>query len=179
MLQRLDFWLAVVVLALFAYWELHLDRIINPLVRSIVDVAWPAAEEVAERAKHRASRHLPTAVHLRSRPIRDDGGRFNGSLPAHKIVTSGGNDPQPSLHDVAASGRGVADGNDVAEVTVSSEEMMLISLRLGQGMSPSAVVKSLPGYSPRKNYDLYKTKVEQVQSALARLAPAEETQDTA
>jgi hypothetical protein len=78
MLQRLDFWLAVVVLALFAYWELHLDRVINPLVRSIVAVAWPAAKEVAERAKRR----LPTTVRLKSRPIRRDDGRFDGSLPA-------------------------------------------------------------------------------------------------
>lgn len=172
MLQRLDFWLAILTLGALAWFELRLDRIVLPIARAVIGLAGPAAEEV----KRLTARRLPTTVRLKPRPIRGDGGRFDGSLPA---VTRQGNEPQPSLQGVAASGRGVADGNAVAMVTVSPEEMMLISLRLGRGMSASAVVKSLPGYSPRKNYDLYKAKVDQVQAALATLEPVEAAQETA
>lgn len=172
MLERLDFWLAIFTLGALAYFELRLGRFIGPIVRGVVSIATPAAKEV----KRRAMRQLPTTVRLKPRPIRDDRGRFDGSLPAEKNVTTRGNELQLPLHDVAALGRGVASGNVVAEVTVSPDEMMLISLRLGRGMSPSAVIKSMPGYSPRKNYDLYKAKVDQVQAALAEIEPAEDLQ---
>lgn len=172
MLERLDFWLAIFTLAALAWFELRLGRFVAPIMRGVTSIAGPAAKEV----KRRASRQLPTTVRLKPRPIRGDRGRFDGSLPA---VTSAGNDAQPSYKVVAASERGVTDGNDVANVTVSPEEAALIGLRLGRGMSPSAVIKSLPGYSPKKNYDLYKAKVEQVRATLQALEPAEEIQETA
>lgn len=172
MLQRLDFWLAVLTLGALAWWELHLDRIVLPIVRGVMSVAGPAAQEV----KRRAARQLPTKARLKPRPIRDDGGRWAGSLPAVPVAPQAGNGVQPSLQGVAASGRAVADGNNVAEVTVSPEEAALIGLRLGRGMPPSAIVKSLPGYSPRKNYDLYKAKVDQVQAALAAMEQIKEPQ---
>ena len=78
MLQRLDFWLAIVTLGALAYFELHLDRVIVPIVRVVMSIAAPAASEV----KRRASRQLPTTVRLKPRPIRGNGGRFDGSLPA-------------------------------------------------------------------------------------------------
>jgi hypothetical protein len=82
MLERLDFWLAVFTLGALAYFELRLGRFIGPIVRGVLNVAGPAAEEVVERVKRRSSRRLPTTVRLQSRPIRSDAGRFNGSLPA-------------------------------------------------------------------------------------------------
>lgn len=176
MLERLDFWLAVFTLGALAYFELRLGRFIGPLVRAIVDVAKPVAEEVAEQVKRRSSRQLPTTVRLKPRPIRSDAGRFNGSLPA---VTQAGNEPERSFREVTALERDVTDGNHVAEVTVSPEEAALIGVRLGRGMSPSAVLKSLPGYSPKKNYDLYKAKVDQVRAALHELEPAEDAQEPA
>jgi hypothetical protein len=170
MLQRLDFWLAVVVLALFAYWELHLDRVINPLVRSIVDVAWPAAEEVAERAKRR----LPTTVRLKPRPIRRDDGRFDGSLPAVPDRSDLRSEAEHRSADRSALG---SDGTNVPDVptgTISPEEAALIGLRLGRGMSSSDVAKSLPGYSARK-YKEYKEKVLKIEATLADFEPVEET----
>jgi hypothetical protein len=50
MLQRLDFWLAVFTGPL-AWFELRLGRVVGPIVRGVMSVAGPVAEEVAERAK--------------------------------------------------------------------------------------------------------------------------------
>lgn len=167
-LQRLDVWVALFTLGALAWFELRLGRFVGPIVQSLTGAATEAAEDVKRRRK------LPTTVRLKSRPVRRGDGRFNGSLPA---VTSAGNDEQPSCDEVTALQREVTGGNDVAEVTVSFQEAALIAARLERGMSPSAVLKSLPGYSPKKNYDLYKAKVEQVRAALAELEPAEEAQE--
>lgn len=172
MLERLDFWLAVFTLGALAWFELRLGRFVGPIVRGAMSVAGPAAKA----ATRRSGRRLPTTVRLKPRPIRSGDGRFNGSLPA---VTWAGNEPQRGFREVTALGSGVSGANHVAEVTVSVEEAALIGARLARGMSPSAVLKSLPGYSPKKNYDLYKAKVERVQTALATLEPAEAAQEPA
>lgn len=78
MLERLDFWLAIFTLGALVWFELRLGRFVGPIVRGIASVAEPAAKEI----KQRTGRRLPTTVRLKSRPIRDDDGRFNGSLPA-------------------------------------------------------------------------------------------------
>jgi hypothetical protein len=76
MLQRLDVWLAILTLGALAYWELHLDRLIVPIVRGVLDMAGPAVSEVKRRAR------APAVMRLRPRTLRDDRGRFDGSLPA-------------------------------------------------------------------------------------------------
>lgn len=169
MLERLDVWIAIFTLGALAWFELRLYRFVGPIVRGVMSVAEPAAKEV----RRRSSRQLPTTVRLKPRPIRGAGGRFDGSLPS---VTNGGNELQLSCDEVTALQREVTGGNDVAEVTVSIAEAVLIAARLERGMSPSAIVKSLPGYSPKKNYDLYKAKVENVRATLAALEPVEEVQ---
>jgi len=169
-LQRLDVWVAIFSLGALAWFELRLGRFFGPIVQSLVGSATDAAEEMKQRR-----RRSPTTVRLKSRPVRGDGGRFDGSLPA---VTQTGNLPERKLPEVTALQRGVTGGNSVAEVTVSFQEAVLIAARLERGMSPSAVLKSLPGYSPKKNYDLYKAKIEQVRSALAELEPAAIAQET-
>lgn len=78
MFERLDFWLAIFTLLALAWFELRLGRFVGPVVRGVMGIAGPAAAHV----KRRATRQLPTTVRLKPRPIRDDGGRFNGSLPA-------------------------------------------------------------------------------------------------
>lgn len=169
MLERLDFWLAIFTLGALAYFELRLSRFIGPIVRGIVSIARPAAQEV----KRRASRQLPTNVRLRTRPIRDNAGRFNGSLPAVPIVP---NTERP-FPNRSASERDVPDGNDVSSGTISPHEAALIGLRLGRGISPSDVAKSLPGYSARK-YQMFMGKVVKVQTDLAQFdSPAEFRQD--
>lgn len=82
MLERLDFWLMIFTLGALAWFELRLGRFVGPIVRGVVGIARPAAEEAVEQVKRRTSRRLPTTVRLKSRPIRGDGGRFDGSLPA-------------------------------------------------------------------------------------------------
>jgi hypothetical protein len=82
MLERLDFWLMIFTLGALAYFELRLGRFVGPIVRGVMGVARPAAEEAVRQVKRRTSRRLPTTVRLKPRPIREEDGRFNGSLPA-------------------------------------------------------------------------------------------------
>jgi hypothetical protein len=177
MLERLDFWLMIITLGALAYFELRLGRFIGPIVRGVVGIAKPAAEEVAEWGKRRAhARKLPT-VRLRSRPIRGTGGRFDGSLPAVPSRSESWNEPEHRSVERSAL---ESDGTAVPLVplgTISPAEVALIGLRLGQGMAPNAVAKSLPGYSGRK-YQSYMEKVEKVQAELATLEPAEVAQET-
>jgi hypothetical protein len=74
MLERLDFWLAVFTLGALAYFELRLGRFIGPIVRGVMNVAGPVAEEVVERVKRRSSRHC-------RRPCGSSRARF-GATPA-------------------------------------------------------------------------------------------------
>lgn len=166
LLNRLDVWLAIFTLGALAWFELRLGRFVGPIVRGAMSIAEPAVKEV----KRRSSRQLPTAVRLKPRPIRGDGGRFDGSLPAVPVVP----EMKTRSDDRSALERGVPDGNDVSIGTILPEEAALIGLRLGRGLSRSDVVKSLPGYSARK-YREYMEKVQKVEFALAELEPVEET----
>lgn len=166
MLERLDFWLAVFTLGALAYWELRLDRFIVPIVRGVIGAAGAGAEEVKRRRK------------LRSRPVRGALGRFDGSLPATAAVPDRRSEVEPrSLNRSALESPGTT-VPDVPSGTISSAEIALIGLRLGQGMSPSSVAKSLPGYSARK-YQQFIEKVEKVQADLAEVLPSEEVQEAA
>lgn len=178
MLERLDFWLMIFTLGALAWFELRLGRFVGPLVRGVVGIAKPAAEEVAEQVKRRAGRRLPTTVRLKSRPIRGNGGRFDGSLPAVPSRSESWNEPEPRSENSSALGSDGTTVPDVPSGTISPEEAALIGLRLGRGMSTSDVAKSLPGYSARK-YKEYKEKVLKVETALADLEPDEAGQEPA
>lgn len=109
---------------------------------------------------HRRPRPRPTA-------LRAARGRFAGSLPHGNSPATelpGGNGALP------ASGRAVTSPTPVAvtgnEVTISTMEAAVIAARLTYGMSPSAVAKSLPGYSPKKNYAAYMAKVQRIKAEL-------------
>jgi hypothetical protein len=170
MLQRLDFWLAVFTLGALAYFELRLGRFVGPIVRGVLSIAGPAANEVAEQVKRRRSRQLPTTVHLKPRPVRGEHGRFDGSLPAVPLRSDGRSEAEHRSDDRSALESRGTTVPDVPSGTISPDEAALIGLRLGRGMSPSDVAKSLPGYSARK-YKEYRSKVDQVCVALAELEP--------
>jgi len=172
MLQRLDFWLAVFTLGALAWFELRLGRFVGPIVRGAAGIV---GQEVQRR---KSSRQLPTTVRLKPRPIRGVDGRFNGSLAAVPVGSELSSSVQQSSDASSASERVVPGGNDVPIGTIPLDEAMLIALRLGRGMSPSAVAKSLPGYSARK-YQTFMEKVLRVEAELAELEPAEQAQDTA
>lgn len=151
--------------------------------RWVWGVLFPAVRSLLpEGPRPRSRRSLVRASKLRPRAVRGAGGRFQGSLPA---VVSEGNEEattlQPVTPLVAASESDVTSPPIVAvtgnEVTISVTEAVMIATRLTQGMSASDVVKSLPGYSPKKNYAEYKMKVDQVRAALACLEPAEDPQE--
>jgi hypothetical protein len=174
MLERLDFWLMIFTLGALAYWELRLGRFIGPIVRGVVGIAKPAAEEVVEwNKRRRVTRQMPT-VRLKPRPIRDDDGRFNGSLPAVPSVPA----VEHRSENSSATESGGTTVPDVPSGTISPAEAALIGLRLGRGMPRNAVAKSLPGYSARK-YREYMERVLKVETALADLDPREVGQEPA
>lgn len=178
MLERLDFWLAVFTLGALAYFELRLGRFVGPVVRAVMSIARPAADEVAEQIKRRSSRRIPTTIRLKSRPLRRDDGRFDGSLPADLLRSDDRSDAEPRSDDRSALESNGTAVPDVPGGTISPSEAALIGARLGRGMSPSDVAKSLPGYSARK-YQAYREKVLKIEATLAELEPAEESQELA
>jgi hypothetical protein len=102
------------------------------------------------------------------RSIRDRHGHFRGSRSAAASVPAGnewGNDRERRSEVRTASERGGTAVPAVPSVLVSVTEAALIGQRLGQGMAPSDVAKSLPGYSGKK-YAEYVEKVRQVKAAL-------------
>ena len=163
MLERLDVWLAIFTLGALAWFELRLSRFVVPIVRGAAGIV---GEEVQRR---RSSRRLPTTVRLKPHPIRGQHGQFRGSFPARS-------DAQPGSEDSSASERPGTNGTEFQSGTILPEEIALIALRLGRGMSPSAVAKSLPGYSARK-YQAFMEKVSNVEATLAELEPVEQPQD--
>ncbi len=173
MLERLDFWLAIFTLGALAYFELRLGRFIEPIVRGVASIAVPAAKEI----KRRSNRQLPTTVRLKSRPVRGNHGQFNGSLPAVPEVPERGSEVQRRSENSSALERAGTNGTEVR-----SDDFVrrcgAYRLRLGQGMSPSAVAKSLSGYSARK-YREYMEKVSRVEASLAAMELAEEAQEPA
>lgn len=174
MLERLDFWLAVFTIGALVYFELRLGRFVGPIVRGMMSVVRPVAVGV----KRRAVRQLPTTVRLKSRPIRGDGGRFDGSLPAVPVRSVPRSEAEPRSGDRSALGSDGTNGTIVPSGTMAPDEAALIGLRLGRGMSLSDVAKSLPGYSARK-YQAYREKVSQIAATLAELELAEEAQELA
>lgn len=167
MLERLDFWLAVLTLGALAWYELRLGRFVRPLFDLGADVARRSKTEIEARRRR--------PMRLRSRPIRGEGGRFDGSLPALENRSDQGSAPERRSDDRSALESNGTHGADVPIGTIPPEEIALIGLRLGQGMAPSAVAKSLPGYSARKYRD-YMEKVAKVEASLAEFEPAEEAQ---
>lgn len=166
MLERLDFWLAIFTLGALAWYELRLGRFVRPLFDLGADVVERSKTEIEARRRRRPMR-------LKPRPIRGERGRFDGSLPALESRSDERSNPEPrSDHRSAVESPGTT-GTEVPIGTILPEEIALIGLRLGQGLSPSDVAKSLPGYSARK-YKMYMEKVQHVQTTLAELVPTEE-----
>jgi hypothetical protein len=164
MLERLDVWLAILTLGALAWYELRLGRFFRPLLDLGADVVDRGREELETRRARR-----------RSRPLRDERGQFNGSLPAvpdgsdlrseDELRSDGGT----ALESHGTGVPGVPGG------TISQTEIALIALRLGQRMPPGKIAKSLPGYSGRK-YAEYMAKVEQVRQDLGAELVEEEEQ---
>lgn len=163
MLERLDFWIAVLTLGALAWYELRLGRFVGP----IRDLAERGKTEIEERRRRRT-------IRLKSRPIRGTDGRFDGSLPAVPFRSESRSEPELRSADRSALESGGTTVPDVPGGTISPEEAALIGLRLGQGMSASDVAKSLPGYSARK-YKEYREKVQKVEMSLADFEPIEES----
>lgn len=140
------------------------------IVRQIVWI------EGAREATDQRDRRPSVARHRgQPRPIRVARGRFAGSLPQvaneGNDVTSAGNDVAPI---VTASESLVAPSLRVTSLPDIVTETAVIAARLAQGMSPSDVAKSLPGYSPKRNYKEYTARVREVKEALDRAAAAAE-----
>lgn len=74
---------------------------------------------------------------------------------------------------VTASQSQVTNVTNVTEVTCSDLDLVWIAYELGRGSTPSAVTKTLPGYSP-KHYETFAGKVGEVEALLAEKAAAEQ-----
>lgn len=171
MLERLDFWIAVLTLGALAWYELRLSRFVRPFLDFTTDVAERGKEEIQERRRRRTIRLTP-------RPIRGNAGRFEGSLPAVQNRSEHRSEPELRSESSSALESDGTTGTTLPPGTISPEEAALIGLRLGRGMSSSDVAKSLPGYSARK-YKEYKEKVLKIEFELAKLEPVEAPQETA
>lgn len=121
-------------------------------------VVFPAMQALVTDTRERR------AVRARPSPIRRADGRFDGS----RVVSVA----EQSSEVVTASERDVTERNQVPNVTISVTEAAIIATRLAEGMAPSVVAKSLPGYSPR-NYSDFMAKVQEVRRVLAQAAPPE------
>lgn len=105
------------------------------------------------------------ASNVRSRTLhRRPAGMLQPSRPQRRNVPAR-NAAQLSSGAVSASERAVSGDRSVPIVPVSVAEAAVIGKRLGEGMSPSDVAKSLPGYSAR-NYKEYAEKVRLVKGEL-------------
>lgn len=171
-LNHLDFWLMVITLGAMAYFLIWKDRI-QPLFRR--NAPPPQSTEQADPSTSRPRSRV------RSLPLRSPRGRWAGSRSLSRAGNDG-NEPATSLRPgnggPPASGSGVTSplpvtslpesGNETLPETVivSVAEAALIAVRLSSGMSPSDVAKSLPGYSPKKNYQEYAAKVRRVKQEL-------------
>jgi hypothetical protein len=71
----------------------------------------------------------------------------------------------PRNESVTASECDVTSDSDVPDLVVTTPEAAVIAVKLAQGVTPSDIAKSLPGYTPRK-YNLFKAKVDTVREAL-------------
>ncbi len=134
----------------------------------------PPMEATTPRAR-------PSPARLRSQPLRTPRGRWSGSrsLPS---LPARGNEGATTLRlgndEVAASESEVTPSLPVTSlpdtVVVTVAEAALIAVRLSSGMAPSDVAKSLPGYSPKRNYQEYVAKVRRVKQELEQVQKLEE-----
>lgn len=167
-LNHLDFWLMVVALGAMIYFLVWKDRI-QPLIRR--NAPPPTRTEQSDSPLPRPRSRV------RSLPLRSPRGRWSGSRSLPRAGNEG-NEPATSLQlgneGIFASESGVTSSLPVTslpeslpnDVTISVAEAALIAIRLSSGMSPSDVAKSLPGYSPKKNYQEYAAKVRRVKQEL-------------
>lgn len=160
MTNDLGFWMALFVFGALAYYETPLGRLIRAGVRALRAAVGPAeiaGEEVTDRR------------HRRRIPIRRLNGQLAGSVPA-------GNFREPSSDRSSASTREVPEVTKVPEFPLTIPDMLIIAAKLGQGMTPTDIAKSLPGYSGRK-YGEYGERVRHVKAILEEhgaLSPAAE-----
>jgi hypothetical protein len=136
---------------------------------------WPARPSTPEHATESGTgaRHSK-----RRKPMRWGNGRFAGSKGVPGSGTNRSqqrNDAERGSEDRSAVERG---GTAVPTVPIVPEnaltvpEMLLITSKLTQGMAPSDVAKSLPGFSGRK-YQQYMEEVQKTQTLLAALSVSE------
>lgn len=146
------------------------------IVRGLV-AHWPAWLSAPASSATR-----PASAHQRKKHrslVRRRNGRFAGST----IVPDSGTivpDQERGSGDRSAAGSPelrATEVPDVSEIVLTVPDMLLITNRLAQGMAPSDVAKSLPGYSGRK-FQQYMGKVQKTQALLASLTPAEPTVPT-
>jgi hypothetical protein len=151
-MNDLGFWMAMFTLGALAYFETPLGRLIRAGVRSLWAAVGPAAEADDDAAIDRPRRRIF---------IRRANGQLAGSFPSRNSVP-------------ASSASSSALECEVPEVPkvpreldtpLTIPDMLIIAARLGQGMTPTDVAKSLPGYSGRK-YGEYGDRVRHVKAIL-------------
>lgn len=148
LLNHLDFWLAIFALGAMVYylgWKDHIQPFIQRL--------FPPEEEDVELAP---SRRRPDP--RRRIPIRRSNGQLAGSFRL-------GTNAERRSEDRSAVESGGTTVTTVPVVPLSVPEMLMIAVKLAQGMAPNEVAKSLPGYSGRK-YNEYVERVRQVKTLL-------------
>lgn len=177
--------LILLVLATIAALGWCLSQVQTHGLLGLVRLAWGALNPPPALD---APRPRPSPARLQSRPLRSSRGRWSGSRSLPRAGNEG-NDPatrlQPGNDGVAASESEVTSPLPVTSLPDSSNETLpdtvvvtvaeaaLIAVRLSSGMSPSDVAKSLPGYSPKKNYAEYVAKVRRVKAELEAAQKAE------
>lgn len=176
--------LILLVLATIAALGWCLSQVQTHGLLGLVRLAWGALNPPPALD---APRPRPSPARLQSRPLRSSRGRWSGSRPLPRAGNEG-NEPATTLlpgnDGVSASGSEVTSPLPVtslpdslpSDVTITVAEAALIAVRLSSGMSPSDVAKSLPGYSPRRNYAEYTAKVRRVKQELEAAQQAEPVQ---
>lgn len=148
-MNDLGFWMAMFVFGALIYFETPVGRVLAAGARAL----WGATErdeEADEPEKERRARRVL--------PIRRANGQLAGSVPASSRL---GQSPDRS----SAAERQVPGVTTVPEFPLTIPDMLIIAARLGQGMTPTEVAKSLPGYSGRK-YAEYGERVKHVRAIL-------------
>jgi hypothetical protein len=179
-LTRLDSWLLLFTLGAGFYYLIWKQRLLPWLrqlhlpIREVARAVWGIGrailqqmiwvEQVEATPQERPQRRTVRSVrpHPRQRKALPRRSPTGTKLPgSNDGFRASGRDVTPSLPVTSLP-------NDV---TVSLAEVALIAARLTQGMAPSDVAKSLPGYSPKKNYQEYMGKVRQVKATLEAAQP--------
>lgn len=166
LLNSLDFWLMIVTIAAAVYYFVWKDRV-QPIIQWLARFLSGAVQQEDDRPLR-----LHRRVHVR--PLRGAQGQFRGSIPARFDVPESVPEVERVPEVVSALERDVSDGNAFPVVPVSVPEIVQITVQLTQGVSPSVIAKTLPGYSSRE-YQTYMAKVRKVQAEMATLAPEQAT----